>query len=196
MSKKNEDLKQKDLLIQKAIENFSSKGFEATNLSDITKSLGLSRCPAYYHFENKSGLYRAAYDQWEAEFQSNHEHVLNQNKPVLAILKETIFCCFEMPQYFSPQFFFGIEKIPELADIHLRHQKLTETIYNKKLALVDQGIRNGEINPDISNKLVVDLIYIIYDGIRARLERSSEYTANDIQVWVDFLMKGLAESIK
>ncbi|MCE5256280.1 MAG: TetR family transcriptional regulator, partial [Spirochaetaceae bacterium] len=42
-----DDVSLKDELIQKAIEVFSRKGYEATNLTDITDALGISRGPVY-----------------------------------------------------------------------------------------------------------------------------------------------------
>jgi TetR/AcrR family transcriptional repressor of nem operon len=70
-------------LIKKATDIFSIKGYEATNLTDITNSLGISRGPVYYHFKDKYGLYKAAFERFDSDVREAHAEIITQYKHVI-----------------------------------------------------------------------------------------------------------------
>ncbi|UTW54491.1 TetR/AcrR family transcriptional regulator [Kordiimonas sp. SCSIO 12610] len=49
----------KDKFIDKALELFSERGFEAVSLNDIASELGLTKQSILYHFKTKEALYAA-----------------------------------------------------------------------------------------------------------------------------------------
>jgi AcrR family transcriptional regulator len=158
-------------LIKKAIEIFSHKGYEATNLSDITDALGISRGPVYYHFRDKRGLYEAAFNVWASAFQHNHELILAQDKHIIKILEDSIYCCIELYREFRPNFFVGIDTAQELSELRDRYHWLLKHIHDRKVETVRRAIEKGEIRKSISPELVVDMIQVLFDGIRDGLER-------------------------
>ncbi|MEN6492537.1 MAG: TetR/AcrR family transcriptional regulator [Rectinema sp.] len=166
-----DDVSLKDELIQKAIEVFSRKGYEATNLTDITDALGISRGPVYYHFKDKYGLYVAAFNLWASKFQHDHDLILAQDKHIIKILEDSVYCCIDMYKHFRPNFFVGIDTVEELSELKDRYYLLVQHIYNKKVETVKRAIARGEIRRSISPELVVDMIYVLYDGIKDGLER-------------------------
>jgi AcrR family transcriptional regulator len=65
-------------LLRHALDHFLDKGFEATTLSAITRSLGMSKQTVYARYPDKHALFLAALqsaiDEWLAPFESLHEH--------------------------------------------------------------------------------------------------------------------------
>lgn len=53
-----------DAVIGKAIEVFWSKGYEATSIQDLVDAMGINRGSIYDTFGDKSGLFKAALDQY------------------------------------------------------------------------------------------------------------------------------------
>ena len=70
-------------LVLKAIEIFSVKGYAATNLTDITDALGISRGPVYYHFKDKNGLYNAAFERYDNEVRQSHANIIAKDKHII-----------------------------------------------------------------------------------------------------------------
>ncbi len=189
----SEELPLKDELIRKAIEVFSLKGYAATNLTDITDALGVSRGPVYYHFKDKYGLYEAAYGLWERELRENNERIYAQPYPgILKQLEQTVYGCLDLYKRFHATFFAGIETIPELAELKERFLAVTREVYDLKLVAVRRAIETGEIRRDIAPELIVQMIYILYDGIRMGWERAElPLKEADIREIVAIHMEGL-----
>jgi TetR/AcrR family transcriptional regulator, mexJK operon transcriptional repressor len=65
-------------LLAHALDHFLEKGFEATTLSAITRTLGMSKQTVYARYPDKHSLFLAALqsaiDEWLAPVESLHEH--------------------------------------------------------------------------------------------------------------------------
>jgi AcrR family transcriptional regulator len=65
-------------LLRHALDHFLDKGFEATTLSAITGSLGMSKQTVYARYPDKHALFlaalRSAIDEWLAPFERLDEH--------------------------------------------------------------------------------------------------------------------------
>jgi AcrR family transcriptional regulator len=65
-------------LLSHALDHFLEKGFEATTLSAITRSLGMSKQTVYARYPDKHALFLAALqsaiDEWLAPFETLREH--------------------------------------------------------------------------------------------------------------------------
>jgi AcrR family transcriptional regulator len=49
-------------LLEEAINRFGDRGFRATSVSEVARSIGLTQAASYAYFESKTDLYRAAVD--------------------------------------------------------------------------------------------------------------------------------------
>ena len=57
----------RQLLISVARELFAEKGFAATSIEEIIQKAGVARGALYHHFPGKDALFRAVYDEVQAE---------------------------------------------------------------------------------------------------------------------------------
>ena len=91
------------------MEIFSIKGYEAATLTDITRALGVTGCPVYYHFKDKYGLYKAAFEYFDCDVRDSHAKIVSQDKHIIDFIEEVIYDCAKRNIRFGSNFFFGIE---------------------------------------------------------------------------------------
>ncbi|MFZ7120311.1 MAG: TetR/AcrR family transcriptional regulator [Eubacteriaceae bacterium] len=185
--------KMADKLVDKAIEVFSVKGYEATKLTDITNALHISRGPVYYHFKDKYGLYLVAYNQFENGLLEIHNRVIAQDKHIIRIMEDVIYEFVNHIKRFGVNFFFNIQNVDELESINKRYNTLNCRLYQDKLELVKKAIEEGVIRSDINPKEVVDLVYLVYFGIidGLNLKVIEDYPDRDIKNMVNVLLRGI-----
>lgn len=83
----------------------------------------------------------------------------------------SLYNCIDMYKRLRPYFFVGIDTVEELSELKEHYYVVVEDIYKKKLEVVKRAIEKGEIRKSISPNLIVDMVYMVYDGIRIGLER-------------------------
>ena len=59
----------KDRILSKALELFSRKGYEGTNINELMVSLGLVKSAVYRHFESKEEIWNALLDRMIAYYE-------------------------------------------------------------------------------------------------------------------------------
>lgn len=182
-------------LINKAIEIFSIKGYEATHLTDITNALNISRGPIYYHFKDKYGLYYAAYQQYEKEVRNLQHKIIAEKKPIPKLLEDIIYEFIKYSKRFGTSFLFGVDTLAELSSIKALNDKLNCDLYHEKLELVERLLQKGEIKEGIDPKVTVDMVYIVYMGIinAIQLEMIDDYTEEDIRKMISVLLAGIRQ---
>lgn len=162
---KNLDKETIDKLIDKAIEIFSTKGYGATKLTDITNSLSISRGPIYYYFKDKYGLYSAAFDRFEKGLREIHEAVFSTDKPIMDQMEDMIFEFVKHISVFGDNFFFMVDEISELKEISARYQAMNRELYEDKIRMVEAAQKKGIILSAMTSKLIVDYVYLVYFAI-------------------------------
>jgi TetR/AcrR family transcriptional regulator, transcriptional repressor for nem operon len=180
-------------LIKKAIEIFSIKGYEAANLTDITNALGISRGPIYYHFKDKNGLYKAAFERYDTDVRESHAKIIAQDKHIINFMEDVIYDCAERNTRFGSNFFFGIDTLDELALVKVQYDKLNQDIYQEKLDYVNRAMEKGEVRRSINPKQIADLIYLVYLGLlnALQIQMLADYTEGEIRNLIRILLLGI-----
>ncbi|WP_241622323.1 multidrug efflux transporter transcriptional repressor AcrR [Rosenbergiella australiborealis] len=70
---KAQALETKTLLIEAAIDCFASRGVSATSLSDIADHAGMTRGAIYWHFKNKTDLFKEIWVSSDEEIDGLHQ---------------------------------------------------------------------------------------------------------------------------
>ena len=93
---KQEDTKQK--ILNKALELFSSQGYDSVSVSEIAKAVGIKAPSLYNHFPSKQAIFDAIVESTAAQYEADTDridiHVQNakQDIPVFAeITEDTLF---------------------------------------------------------------------------------------------------------
>ena len=180
-------------LVEKAIELFSIKGYAATNLTDITDALGISRGPIYYHFKDKLGLYTAAFDKFDSDVRAAHAKIIDNDKHIINFIEDVIFDCAIRNTIYGPNFFVGIETIEELKDVKYKYDLMNSDIYQEKIHYVERAKNKGEVMKSIDAKQIADLIYVIYNGLLTSIQSNllKDYTENEMRNLIRILLFGI-----
>ncbi len=182
-----------DTLIEKATEIFSIKGYAATNLTDISDALGISRGPIYYHFKDKFGLYSAAFERFDRDVRESHADIIEQDQHIMVFMENVILDCAQRNTRFGPNFFFGIDTIEELQSVRIKFNAMNDDIYQEKLDYVQRSIERGEVRKNTDAKQVADLIYIIYYGLlnAIQIQMLDAYSESEIRNLIRILLRGI-----
>jgi AcrR family transcriptional regulator len=182
-----------DTLIEKATEIFSIKGYAATNLTDISDALGISRGPIYYHFKDKFGLYAAAFENYDLDVRASHADIIAKDQHIMVFMENVIFDCAQRNTRFGPNFFIGIDTIEELQPLLGKFNAMNNDIYQEKLDYVQRSIDKGEVRRNTDAKHVADLIYIIYLGLLSaiQVQMLDAYSESEIRNLVRILLRGI-----
>ncbi len=182
-----------DQIIEKAIEIFSIKGYAATKMTDITSSLSISRGPVYYYFEDKLGLYEAAYNRYEKGVRLIHQEVFSTDKHLMVQMEDLIFRTVKHISKFGDSFYFMVDKIPELSEINIRTLEIYQEFYNDKLKRVQDAQKNGLLKISMEPKAIVDYFHIVYYGIIESMNNKilEGYTDDEIKKMISIQFNGL-----
>ena len=79
----------RERILMAALEQFSQKGYEGTNIRELTASLGLVKSAMYRHFESKEAIWNALLDEMIAYYESRFGSPENL-PPVPSSLEELV----------------------------------------------------------------------------------------------------------
>lgn len=194
---KNLDKETIDRLIDKAIEIFSTKGYGATKLTDITNSLSISRGPVYYYFKDKFGLYSAAFDRFEKGLRDIHEAVFSTDKPLMDQMEDMIFEFVKHISVFGDNFFFMVGEIDELREISARYNAMNRELYDDKYKMVEAAQKNGILKSTMTPKYIVDYVYLVYFAVLGGVNSVilEGYTDQEIKDFIRMQFNGLNHRI-
>ncbi len=201
MSEKNKDRNLDretiDRLIDKAIEIFSTKGYGATKLTDITNSLSISRGPVYSYFKDKFGLYSAAFDRFEKGLRDIHEAVFSTDKPLMDQMEDMIFEFVKHISVFGDNFFFMVGEIEELKEISARYNAMNRELYDDKYKMVEAAQKKGTLKSTMTPKYIVDYVYLVYFAVLGGVNSVilEGYTDQEIKDFIRMQFDGLNHRI-
>lgn len=79
-----------DVVLQRALELFWERGYEATSMADLVEHLGIARASIYATFGDKHTLYLRALDRYVRTRDPDPIEVLSQPGPVLPALRALV----------------------------------------------------------------------------------------------------------
>lgn len=90
--------KSKKLLIEKAIELFSTHGYHQTKISDIVKAASLTQPTFYLYFQSKESLFNDLNEKFRndlVELFSNKGEAVSTEKEVTMVMEQNLKCIFD-----------------------------------------------------------------------------------------------------
>ena len=150
------------LIEEKAIEVFSKKGYNSTNMQDIADAVGISRGPLYYHYKNKIDLYNHVAEIYILNETMRYKNIFEQNSSIFEKIYNDLICCTEGS---VRRFFMDSYLYEELTYAKNKFIDFLNWIYQLKLENINEAIKNGHLKRDTDGKIIVDLIFIFYNGI-------------------------------
>ena len=165
--------RQRERIIEKAIELFSQKGYHRTHVGHITDSLHLSKGAFYQYFENKHDLFVAVFDHLISLLTNTEEMIAN--KPVLVRLRERARSYFAF--YKNYHKIFDIIRAESIGqedksgmDIEVIYQSMIDVLIDDVKKAQEEGhIRRTEIDPEIRTLMLFGAYdFICYNIVKGR----------------------------
>ncbi len=182
----------KDAALEKAVELFRRKGYEATSMTDITETLGINRPSVYAAFGNKETLFAQVLAQYiegptayldevlsEKTSKEVVRQLLIQSVDLLTSLEKSTGCLAVMSSVSS-----------ELGSVGIR-QKIVDSLnrYEKKLVQrFERAIEEGDL-PDGSNpQFLSKYVLTIHKGLS--VQASNGASKEELYGVVEVLLQG------
>ncbi len=188
-------------IIEAAIEEFKSKGYETTRLEDIAEKTGLTRGAIYWHFNNKMDILTTLLNEMLAKFE-DMATVFNEREGTavekLRHLLVEIFVCHDLDKRLRDTLWVLISEMKALLsieEVHWAGAKFREKYVHLILGIVQDGIRDGEIRDDIDpNDIIWSIFFLLKGAITIDIMDQHLYPITEkAETLVDIFLKGLVQ---
>lgn len=167
-------LKTRDKLIDVAKQLFIRKGVENTTISDIANASYKGRRTIYTYFKNKLEIYKAVIERESDKMVEELKAIVESEKTATEKLQEFITLRISQTKNDSSSYSY----VRFLSNIDFgRNEKVRKLAFDKEEvllnAIVDEGLKNGEFNPEQSKRLR-DCLYVMVRAIDTLNNEDSE----------------------
>lgn len=151
---------------------FVEKGYEATNIREICKEVGVGMPTIYYHFQSKENLFYKAYDEYSLKYLQYYENlkIINENidteKKLFALFKGDIEYIIanetEFKFHVRYKFFPPVELKEELKKKEIMYIGRKEKVIMK---IINEGVNEEVFNEADVNNLVKVYKKFVFDNL-------------------------------
>ncbi|MED1203853.1 TetR/AcrR family transcriptional regulator [Heyndrickxia acidicola] len=149
--------RKKEMIKQAALNLFSSYGADKVSVAEISKKANVSPVTIYNYFGSKDELLRAVLVDYMDKSFEEYRELIYSDRPFSEKIEQVIFRKTETAKELSPEF------LQSLTDPGI--QALFEEYTNEKsmplaMELIDQGKKQGYINPKLTTEAILFYIHI------------------------------------
>jgi AcrR family transcriptional regulator len=181
-------------LLEAALKNFSSSGYDAASVDDICSEAGVSKGAFYHHFPSKQAVFLALFEDWLTTVDAGLEAARKPSVP------ETLTNMARMLPFIFAQ---ADGRLPMFLEFWLQASR-DETVWKVIISpyeryldyfagLVKQGIAEGsfkQVDPHSAAQVIVSFaVGMLLQGLIAPRETDWQKTAEQS---MEIFMKGLA----
>jgi AcrR family transcriptional regulator len=181
-----------DSALDKALEVFRRKGYEATSLTDITEALGINRPSLYAAFGNKEELFAKALTKYMQGPISYLTEVLNE-KTSYEVVKQMLLQSVDLLTGMENSK--GCLVIQSSISSELQasgiQQKLVEGLANNDMRIkerFDRAIKEGDLPTDIDSSALAKYVTTIHKGMS--MQAINGASKEELYRVVDLVLKG------
>ncbi len=184
----------KEYIIDRAYELFLNNSYEGVSISDISKSVGLTKGALYHHFENKEALFKSvidkyliinsttAYDEEISLLDFINSHITDTRKIVKSIVGDEL-------QYLPINYFAMIvdamRHYPGFTDEHI---DLFQSEVDKFKSVIDNAVARKEIRSDVNAEIMALNFFSLTFGVATNIMQN-----NSPQKAIEVLEKQMLE---
>jgi TetR/AcrR family acrAB operon transcriptional repressor len=193
----------REQLLDAAERVFRERGVGHTSLAEVSDAAGVTRGAVYWHFKNKTDLFKAMVARAEMSHDRSLQEMeaATQIDPLEAVRAGAINA---LSQFASDQrardvfeiVFLRCEYTKELASVQRRQRESRLNCYTKIEAALRKAIKRGQLPPHIDARLAARGLYAYIGGlIRDCLEAPEEFDcARDARALINFYIDGLGHA--
>jgi AcrR family transcriptional regulator len=176
-------------------ELFSRKGFKDTNVSDITKSVGIGTGTFYNYYSSKEELFMAIFMEENEKLKKKILKSIELEKDPLSLVKELMLLNLKgmksnpiLKEWYNKDVFDKIEQ-------HFREDKGMERLdfmYNDFSEIIKKWQADGKMRNDIDSGMIMAIFTAIVTVETHKEEIGLQYFPQVLDYLTEFTMKGLA----
>jgi len=190
-------------ILNVAIHEFSSKGYNAASINTIAKDSGISIGGMYRYFKSKEALFMSVLDRGYNLLEEALSKILSENGDLFERMEAMLYISVEYARNYREinQIYLDVstEGLSSLAKrISLKMEGITANIYHKLLIEgKEQGILRTDIHPGIISFCLDNLVMMMQFAYASDyyMERLKIYTGADIEN-EEQLISGIMDFIK
>ncbi len=161
----------KDLLLDTAIKDFITKGYEKTSIDEITDTCNITKGAFYYHFKSKDEIFLKGIEIIFTELQEWGQKRIRSSRSI----KDLIYSYFDLDDYFSYSKYYDninshmyqvlvdmVRRFPELKEKIKKYLFANLSSYKRK---IQEAQANGEIRSDINAENLISSIIYLVEGL-------------------------------
>jgi AcrR family transcriptional regulator len=212
------DKNKEKIILDAAVQLFTSKGFQATRMEDIAKKAGISKGLTYFYFKNKEDLFLAltkkAFDDFKDEFREIYR---SKEKNGLQMIQELVVKVHEFARVNQVYYDAIINFLDILKKFNNPTQKSTinplilESVQFQKLLeihhepfkigimMISQGIKDRSIRPELQPEITFYTIWSLIIGsekITGLIEYEGKETKINPESWQSGILKLIQDMLK
>lgn len=196
------------LILDAAVQLFTTKGYTATRMEDVAKKAGISKGLTYFYYKNKEDLFMAltkkAFDQFKEEFRESFRSRGKNGLEMLTDLAQRIWSFSkEQPVYYQAILHF-LDLMKKYTNPKLKNEidpLILDSIHFHKLLelhheparigiqMVSQGIKDGSIRPELQPEITFYTIWSMIIGFE-KMSGPIEYENKEVKISVESWQPG------
>lgn len=206
------------IILDAAVDLFTTQGFQATRMEDIAKKAGISKGLTYFYYKNKEDLFMAltkkAFDQFKEVYRDVYR---SKNKSGLQMIQDLVVQIHNFaktnPVYYNSiiNFLDLIKKFNHPKDRttinplilgSVQFQKLLEIHHEPfkiGILMISQGIKDGSVRPELQPEITFYMIWSLIIGsekINGLIEFEGKETKVNPENWEIGLLKLIQDMLK
>lgn len=191
--KTDKNISRKDVIVTKAANLFREKGFKAASMRDLAEAVGVEAASLYNHIKSKTELlHELCFNVANRYMQKMDEVEAEKLTSIQKIEKLVRFHIYEMVNHYE-EVYVSDREWKHLADPYLSNFQNQRRIYRKRFAaIIEAGIRNGEVKPIDAPTAVLIVLHAI-SGIESWHRSTKRISAEELEEnMVAILVSGLS----
>jgi AcrR family transcriptional regulator len=182
----------KERLMQAALELFQVQGIKKTTTNDIARKAGVSPATVYNHFGSKEDLVRAAIEYFLNNTLADFKNILMGNLSFMEKMEQILSYKSDMLGHYQGEFMQAIiSEDPEI-------RQFVNSVYMTEIMPVvmdfyEEGKRQGYVNPELSTENIIRYMLIVRSGMAAEsvLSEDPEHNRKMMQELAPLFLYGI-----
>lgn len=169
--------------LQAAIVLFTRKGYDATSIDDIAKSLGATKSAVYHHVTSKEELLSEALDEALEELEATVDAATTAQGPASKRLRDVVRRSVEVLVDHQDAVTLLLRvrgnSETEIAALH-RRRNIDRRLAELVRQAVDEGALRSDLDPDLVSRLLFGMVNSLVEWYRAGGELSTVELADTL----------------
>jgi AcrR family transcriptional regulator len=175
----------RDAVLAAAVTLFIRKGYDATSVDDIARSLGVTKSAVYHHVSSKEQLLADALDEALDELDATVDAATQADGPAVERLRTAVERSVEVLVAHQSAVTLLLRvhgnSATEVAAL-TRRRRIDRALAGLVREAVDEGALRGDLDPDVVSRLLFGMVNSLVEWYRSGGPVSSEELARSVAV--------------